>query len=419
MLIAAYIILAVVIVLVVCQTAAVSAFVWQLLRFRRDPAAPPPQDAPLPKAAVILSLRGPDPYLHVTLQALQELDYPDYEIHMIVDSESDPVWEDIRRALGTNESNVVTKVLRNPAPTCSLKCSALAQAVRELGDDIEVVAFVDGDAVPHRDWLRDLVAPLSEPGVGVVTGNRWFVPRNVNWGTLVRYFWNVGAVVQVWLNGIVWAGSMAMRRDVIDRIGLLDAWGRALSVDATICRQLRKHNLRVQFAPGVMMANREDIGLKKFVGWVQRQLVAAKSCGPNWRIVALHALSLTGSQLAAFIMLLAALLTGNANAVVVALCAIVAYWSSAAISTLATEFAVRRVLRGNMDQASWPRAAWVAFVPALALTHIAYPYALLGAYSQRRVSWRGVDYVIRGVNDVEMCGYQPYRKQSDVTESVV
>jgi cellulose synthase/poly-beta-1,6-N-acetylglucosamine synthase-like glycosyltransferase len=63
-----------------------------------------------------------------------------------------------------------------------------------------VLAVIDADAVPHRWWLRDLVAPLSDPRVGVATGNRWYMPEHANWGSLVRYLWNVGAVVQVWFN---------------------------------------------------------------------------------------------------------------------------------------------------------------------------------------------------------------------------
>ena len=338
---ASYLVLLAVGLLVVGQTVAVSGFVRSLTRFRKTSQGSHQKlsDKSLPTVAVILSLRGPDPFLGGTLKALTSLDYPDYEVHLIVDSETDPVWKDIRSALADCDSKrVQIQTLKNVLPTCSLKCSSLVQAIQSLHEQVEVVAFVDGDAVPHRLWLKDLVTPLVlDSSVGVVTGNRWFVPRNLQWGTLVRYFWNVGAVVQVWLNGIVWAGSMAMRRDVIDRIELLDAWSKALSVDATICRQLRKHRLKVQFAPTVMMANREDIGLAKFVGWVQRQLVAAKSCGPNWRIVALHAFSLTGSQIAALILVILAAATGNQQALIISLCAMAIYWISAAVSTVADQ----------------------------------------------------------------------------------
>ena len=175
----------------------------------------------------------------------------------------------------------------------------------------------------------------------------------------------------------------------------------------------------MRFAPTVMMANREDIRLEKFMTWVQRQLVAAKSCGPNWRIVALHAFSLTGSQLAALLTLILSLAMGNTTAGLVATASIGLYWTSAAISTLVTEFAVRRVLARNADAAIWPRMAWLLFGPALGLTHIVYPLALFGAYSQQRVSWRGIEYLIRGVNDIEMCNYHPYPHSVDMRESVI
>ena len=420
MLIASWAVMALVIVLVSCQTIAVAAFAWRLLN--QAPVNQTGQtglrSSPEPKAAVLLSLRGPDPFLRRSLDALKELDYSNYEVHLVIDSDTDPVWEDVRPYIESDD-RFMAHVLREPRSTCSLKCSSLVQAVGDLDQDVEVVAFIDGDAVPHSSWLRDLVAPLDAPGIGVVTGNRWFIPQKTHWGTLVRYFWNVGAVVQVWLNGIVWAGSMAMRREVIDRIGLLDAWSRSLSVDATVCRQLRSHGLRVKFAPNVMMANREEIALDKFVRWVQRQLVAAKSCGPNWRIVALHAFSLTGSQAAAGALMLTALATQQWSAAWVSLGAIGLYWVSAASATLTTEFAVRRVLANNRDPARWPSLVWLAFMPALMLTHIVYPAALWGAYSKRKVSWRGVDYVIHGVNDVRMCDYEPFRRDGDTSQSIV
>ncbi|MEO1972299.1 MAG: hypothetical protein ABGX07_12130 [Pirellulaceae bacterium] len=135
------------------------------------------------------------------------------------------------------------------------------------------------------------------------------------------------------------------------------------------------------------MANREEISLGTFMGWMRRQLIAAKSCGPEWRLVALHAFNLAGTNLAA----------------------------------IATEFAVRRILRDNGAPVRWPLAAWVGFLPAMLLTHITYPYAFIGVYWKRRVSWRGIEYDVLGYSDIHMRGYRPFVVANDAssTESII
>src|SRR5688572_4635674 len=50
----------------------------------------------LPPAAVIVALRGPDPGLSDTLTSLVNQNYPDFVVHLVIDSETDPVLEDAR-----------------------------------------------------------------------------------------------------------------------------------------------------------------------------------------------------------------------------------------------------------------------------------------------------------------------------------
>ena len=53
----------------------------------------------------------------MTLEGLLNQDYPDYEIHLIVDSKYDPVLEDIDRALAANPAeNVIVSILEDRHP---------------------------------------------------------------------------------------------------------------------------------------------------------------------------------------------------------------------------------------------------------------------------------------------------------------
>ncbi len=419
MFIGACLIAAYVACIVAIQSGVALAFMRRLWRFREE--GPPGEE--LPHATVVLSVRGPDPQLAATIENLLDQEYPRFALHIVVDGRQDPALPLIREVIERKRAtNVKISLLGTPKASCSLKCNSLVQAVEELADECEVVAFIDGDALPHRTWLRDLVRPLADPAVGVTTGNRWYAPPSAGWGSLVRYFWNAGAIVQVWMNGIVWAGSMALRKDMIHRIGLPAAWSRALSVDATVYQQIRAHGLGVRFVPSVLLVNTESIGLGKFIGWVQRQMVAAKFCRAGWVMVALHTFALTAIQLVSLSLTLWGLAAGDALVAGISGAALACFWGSSLATTLALESLVRRVVRAHGSTSSWMRPATVArLFPALVLTYLVFPCIFIGATLRRKVSWRGIQYEILGPRRVRMLSYQPIHvgPEIDANTSVV
>jgi hypothetical protein len=375
-----------------------------------------------PKAAVILAIRGPDPFLENNVLALLDQDYPDYTLFLVIDHIDDPTWPAMRRLRDAMPDRVRLLILENPPTTCSLKCSALAQAVEQLDTSYQVAAFLDGDTSVHRRWLRELVAPLSDPRVGVSTGNRWYLPSDAGWGSMTRYFWNVGAVVQIWLNGFIWAGSMALRLEVLRTTGILEGWRKSLSDDATVVRQLRSHGYKVCFAPSVMMVNREKISLARFIPWAERQTIIARSWGSQWGMVVLHAANLAVCLMAPIVVATAGFLTSNALALDLALVAAAMYWSITVLSVIGLEFAMRKVLAFNNIEARW--FGWssaIRSLPSLLLAHFVVFRAVRSAYSQKKLLWRGIEYEIRDVDDFHMVSYHPFRlaEREQTTESIL
>ena len=143
----------------------------------------------LPRAAVLLSLRGADPQLAQGLRCLLRQDYPNYELHVVVDRRDDPAWQIVQNA-ADNHTRVPIHVaeLREPLPTCSLKCSALVQMVSELDESCEVVALADADVLAHPCWLRELVAPLGDPDVSwprmAIVGSCRITATGVRWSAI-------------------------------------------------------------------------------------------------------------------------------------------------------------------------------------------------------------------------------------------
>jgi len=364
-----------------------------------------------PPAAVILPLRGRDPFLAQSLAALLEQKYPDYLVQVVVDSEEDAAWEDLRLLLEEmSPHRLSVQLLERPGDECSLKVSALLQAMERLDPRFEVVALIDSDVTPHSGWLSDLVAPLADPGVGVSTGQRWFCASARDWGTSARFAWNVGAVVQIWLYGIVWAGSLAMRRSTFSEIGLLEAWRHALSDDGVATRELRRHGRRVSFVPEVLMFNREGISLANFYRWLQRQLIAARPSGPAWRVALLHCLNLLATHILTTVVLAASLATGQwmMLALLAVLWAI--YWITCIFWVMLLDHRVRqRLAASGRDLPAAPSGARWRLIPAIVLAHVMYPAAALAASLRRRLSWRGIEYEVLGRDRVRRLNYVPFR----------
>src|SRR5262245_52051845 len=100
-------------------------------------AASPPllPDDRCPAAAIVLCLRGADPSLTDCLLAIGRQDYPNYDVRLVVDSQSDPAWQ-IAKTIASELPRQIfyLEPLEERRTTCSLKCSALLQAIGRLED---------------------------------------------------------------------------------------------------------------------------------------------------------------------------------------------------------------------------------------------------------------------------------------------
>ena len=369
-----------------------------------------------PLAAVVLAVRGSDPKLVETLRRLTHLDYPNYQIHVVVDSENDPALELVKNAArDAPDALIEWSFLEEPSKKCSLKCASLIQACREVDPKYEVLAFIDGDALPEARWLKSLVAPLQDSSIGVCTGNRWYVCHQGAWGTLVRYYWNAAAIVQVWFNGIVWAGSMSMRRDFIEDSGLLDEWGRSLSVDGSITRRLQGRQERVQFVPSVMVAIEEETGLPRFVSWVRRQMVAALTSSEGWLSIVSHGYLLAALQVLPIVLVFLGIYFGSFPVILSSTLSLTIYWGSGfwLANKLERTIAPRLQKQWQADSTPTLRIPTTRRFLSMLLTNLVYPYVLTTALFSREVQWRGIRYRLSKGGGVEMLDYSPYQSPSD------
>lgn len=404
------IVIAILMVIDLCRQARWVTGIARLLRKERGTDYQTSDDE-LPKAAIILSLRGPDPCLQQTLRALAAQDYRDFHIHVVVDSDQDPVLNDVTRVQRECRSGLIqVSLLSHPSRSRSLKCSSLIQAVQSLDEDVEVVAFIDGDAVPHSTWLKNLVQPLLAGEGDVVGGNRWYIPPKARMGSMARYFWNGGFLTGMCAKAAPWAGTMAMRRETIDRIGLLDAWSTAMSVDATLHRCLTRHGLKFQLIGRLMMTNREDISVRNFFRWVSRQMAVIRYSNPD-------TVKSARSQIGILMMIHAvmpmaatlAFATGLHSLGFIATGLLFAYWLGTGAAMIGIERSVRATLHDRNEDPRWlTPLKLLLWYPALVLVHFITGASILRALKMKQVKWRGIRYRLRRNGTVAMSRYRPY-----------
>ncbi|MDY0165514.1 MAG: glycosyltransferase family 2 protein [Thermoguttaceae bacterium] len=400
--------------------------VWVFIRGlrRRSPPPDPTQSGrpstPVPKAAMILCLRGPDPFLAETLQAAVAQDYADYRLFVVIDHPDDPAWCVVEQTLGAPPPQHVEFVqLSNRRETCSLKCSSLVQVVENLDESFDFVALLDADTVPHRTWLAELAAPLADPLVGAATGNRWYMPGQRSWGALVRYLWNAAAVVQMYCYGIPWGGTLAVKLAELRETDLLDRWAHAFCEDTMLFAALRRRGRRVAFVPTLMMVNRESCSLGGFFRWVRRQLLTARLYHPGWPAVLFHGLITTFGLGVGAGGLAVALAMQLWNAAFWLASGLLVYGAAMPVLLGVLERGARAVVAPRGEPVDWMhRTTPLWLVAAIPLTQAVYFAALLSAAFTRRVDWRGVVYQVDGPRQIRLLEYEPFRSEIGSPEEV-
>jgi GT2 family glycosyltransferase len=390
-------------------------FVLVLRRYQRELLP----DELCPMAVVVLCLRGSDPFLSRCLSAIIAQDYPRFFVKVIVDHRADPAWSLVEQAIRDHPSCPLEVEPRTKhLETCSLKCSSLVQAVESLEADYEFVAQLDADTIPHRSWLRELATALAEQNVGAASGNRWYMPEDSGWASMVRSIWNAAAVIQMFWYKIAWGGTLAIKTQVIREAGLLDHWSHALCEDTMLFSKLRRHGWRVAFVPSLMMVNRESCDFSGFLPWCRRQLVTARLYHPGWPAVVAHGLGTTVTLAGAVLLAGIAGMRGNHALVAWLALGLVIYQLGAMLLLAPVEWSVRRIMAARHDQVRpWDAAIMVRQVLALFVTQIIYPVVLTAAAVARSVRWRQATYQINGPWKIRLVSEKPYMSDANETTS--
>jgi ceramide glucosyltransferase len=187
--------------------------------FRRRPS----QVSFTPKASILKPIRGVDPGAYENFASLCRQDYPDYEILFCVNERTDPVLpvvEKLQRDFPERQIRILYGTQSN-APND--KVAKLARLVAEAQNEILVMG--DSDVRVQPDYLRSVIAPLSNPNVGAVTcfympvESRTFAQSLQATGMVSDFY--AGVIVAWQLDGVKFAlgPTIATRRENLAEFG--------------------------------------------------------------------------------------------------------------------------------------------------------------------------------------------------------
>lgn len=351
-----------------------------------------------PAAEVVLCLRGADPALPALLQSLAAQRYPGpWRLQVVVDSPVDGAWLVVERALATlgpraSWQQARLRALADPQGAASRKCASLLQACAALDPSTQVVALVDGDAAIGATWLRELVAACLQPGVGAVSGNRWYAPARGSGVGQVRAIWNAAALLLMGWMQVPWAGSLALRRELLTTTGWLSQLRTSLCEDTPLPNHLYQEGWRYGLLPQLLSCNADDLrwgDLPALERWISRQLLLVRLHHPAWPWLVAHAAATSTLPLMALLLLGLGQLPGP-------LALALAAKGVLLVALLVTDLLWVGLLVGMSRALGQPSPRQLLALPLwVALAQITYGLAALRAAWAHRVEWRGSHYALQ------------------------
>ena len=189
-----------------------------------------------PRISVVVCTYNGARTLRDTLDALAQVDYPDYEVIVVDDGSRDDT------ALIAADYDVTLIGTENRGLS-SARNTGLANASGEI------VAYIDDDAYPDPQWLRFLARRFQSGDWAAVGGPNIAPPGD---GAIAECVANApGGPVHV-LTGDVEAEhipgcNMAFRRSALAEVGGFDVRYRAAGDDVDVCWRLQERGLRIGF----------------------------------------------------------------------------------------------------------------------------------------------------------------------------
>ena len=347
-----------------------------------------------PFVSVIAPTRGVEPGFAENVRPLIEQEYPAYEVLFVFDDPADAALEIVKQLGGRI-------VISGPANGTGQKVHNLIAAVGEIDPRCEVIVFVDTDARPEKDWLRKLVAPLSDENLGASSGYRWFIPKRGGLASRLRGVWNASiasALGDDTKKNFCWGGSTAIRRETFEQLNVALRWAGTVSDDFTITRVLKEAKLPIYFTPNCLVPSVGDCDFRELFEFTTRQIKITRVYASHlWLPLMLGSGLFTIVFFGGMILLL---LGGS----VIVLAVLALLFLLGAAKSFIRWRAIRLPLAAHRSKLNKDLWAHVFLWPFASLL---YFYNTIVAGFSRRIRWRGITYELKSPTEAVIISREP------------
>lgn len=234
-----------------------------------------------PPCSIIVPCKGTSKNLRANLQSFFSLDYPSYEVLFVTETADDgavPVIRDIikNRPAGAGGRHIAAGF----SSSCAQKNHNLLAGIAAAEPDRNrVYVFADSDIRPGPQWLRELTRPLADPAVAVTTGFRWLHATKGSVAEWTHAYANIFIYIvfscAFFLGGVgLWGGSMAIRREDFENLGVAKKWSTAVVDDLSLSQIVHKKRLKGVMVPSCIAHTDELLSsVKAGVVWFERQIM--------------------------------------------------------------------------------------------------------------------------------------------------
>lgn len=341
--------------------------------FKKSRAAP--QLKRYPAVSIIKALKGIEVHLLENLESFCDIDYPNYELVLAVASPDDPVIPTLNRFISQSGKNNMRLVVDPSTIGSNPKVNNLHNGTKASTG--EILIFSDSDSRATPDFIRRLIEPLEDESTGISSGFSVFRGAHGfwSWARAVTYNSTVTLYNALWCRfiPITVGGSVAIKREVFDKIGGFLPIADRLTDDQELGKLVSRNGYRVELIPYLVAIYEEPMPFLDIIKQILRWLVAIKTATP----FDYHFILLTNTAFLGFIFWLMA----PADLFHIAV------FGGIAVFRILTPFYLHRTYLRDSRTAlhSWT---------ILPVDFILSALWLIGQW-QRRVTWRGNDFVLK------------------------
>jgi ceramide glucosyltransferase len=219
-----------------------------------------PRAHAFPPVSILKPIRGLDPHFWEAIRSHAVLDYPEFEVLFGVADPDDEALPVIERLIAEFPGRQI-RLIHGSTLMANAKVGVLADLARQAR--YPVLVMNDSDIEVPPDYLRRLVAPLENPGIGIVTclfrgeADHW-PGRFEAIGIATNFMPSALVAPLVGVNEFGLGATLAFRAETLRAIGGFEAFADYLADDYQLARHITRLGMRAFMAKVVIVTHLGD-----------------------------------------------------------------------------------------------------------------------------------------------------------------